>query len=128
MTVEPPFGLQLYKDEGLISWLNSYITERNYDKGDCESASFTLCWYLVPFDLKCLAAQISGVHTVVYIPSLYHIDIDVGCVFNKDFSKKIKLINFNQKTYDKIWGENGEVNLNEPFNYIQVLPVELEKM
>lgn len=128
MTVEPPFGLQLYKDEGLISWLNNYITERNYDKGDCESASLTLCWYLVPYDLKCLAAQISGVHTVVYIPSLYYIDIDVGCVFNKDFSKNIKLINFNQKTYDKIWGESGEVNLNDPFNYIQVLPVELEKM
>lgn len=128
MTVEPPFGLQLYKDEGLISWLNHYKIEKNYKKGDCESASFTLCWYLLPFDLKCLAAQISGVHTVVYIPSLYYIDINVGCVFNKDFSKKIKLLKFDQISYDRLWGEDGLINLNDPFNYIQVLPVELEEM
>ena len=124
MTVKPTFAFQLYKDEGLISWLNYYATEKNDFKGDCESQSLTLCWYLLPLDLKCFAAQISSVHTVVYLPSSYYIDINIGCVFSKDFSKMIKLSTFSKKCFHKLWGKNGLINLNDPFNYIAVVPVE----
>ena len=128
MMVEPPFGLQLYNSEGLFSWLNYYATERNTSKGDCESASLTLCWYLLPLDIKCLAVQISGTHTLVYLPPLYYIDLKVGCVFNKNFSKKIKLSTFNEANFDTYWGENGLVDLNGSYNYIEVLPAKYEEI
>jgi len=82
MMEEQPFGLPLYKNKNLLYFLNEYVESINLTKGDCESASLTLCWYLS--DINCLAAQ-AGTHTVVLFDQKYWIDLINGVVINKNF-------------------------------------------
>jgi len=122
---EQLFGLPQYKNKNLLEFLNDYIETINVTKGDCESASLTLCWYLS--DIKCLAAQAGG-HTVVLFDQKCWVDLAVGIILNKDFSQYQKLKNFNQDGFDFFWGVNGSVtNSDFAFTLIKVLYYKKQK-
>jgi hypothetical protein len=126
---DKPFDPALYHEQGLVPWLNRYIVEKKYDTGNCESSSFTLCWYLKPFSDYVYVVQVAGKHTFIFFDKKWWIDIDIGVVFTNDdirhkiFSKPTKLSNFDQKYFDTYWGDNGVIENDMLFSFIKFVKV-----
>lgn len=98
--------------------LDDYIENLYPDHGDCESSSFTLCWYLAPD--RCYAAQ-AGNHTIVLYDQSVWIDIHCGALLNKKFTAYQKLKNFNENRFNLYWGKNGTIAQdNYIFRFIKI--------